>query len=95
LKEWQNHYKSASDAKFYKYIITKGEQQIKTDFKIEDTPTLIFFRNGELIDRIDDLEEVTLGVSTVAKGSKESNDEKRVKKRLDELCKKNEPVTEQ
>jgi hypothetical protein len=86
LKSWRHHYESEYGTKFYKYIITKGEQKIKTDFKIEDTPTILFIRSGAVIDRIDDLDEANPAIPNFTKEGEESKDEKRIKEKLDELC---------
>ncbi|CAF3848447.1 unnamed protein product [Rotaria sp. Silwood1] len=88
LKNWQNHYKNTYGTEFYKCIISRGKQKIKSDFKIEDTPTFIFIRDGSEICRIDDLEEANPNISQNILPVGESQDEKRLKAKLDELCKK-------
>ncbi len=88
MKSWQHHYETTYGTKFYKYIITKGEQKIKTDFNIEDTPTLIFVRDGIIIYRIDDLDEANAVTPISTKEGEGNKDEKRVKQKLDELCQK-------
>ncbi|CAF1186013.1 unnamed protein product [Rotaria sordida] len=87
LKNWKNFYTTTYGTQFYKCIIYKGEQKIKTDFNIKDTPTFIFFRDGKEICRIDDLEETDLNIPLITASGEESSDEKRIKQKLDELCK--------
>lgn len=59
-----------------------------TEFTIKDTPTLVFIRNGIVISRIEDLNESDPNKADPAGIEAESEDEKRVKQRLQELCKK-------
>ena len=58
------------------------------EFHIEDTPTLVFIRNGTMISRIDKLNESNPNKIDNAGIEAESEDEKRVKQKLQELCKK-------
>ncbi len=100
LKNLRHHYERTCGAKFYKYIITKSKQQIQTDFKIEDTPALVFFCNGTEIDRISDLDEADPAILVTTIGGEESKDETRIKNKLDELCEKiaaqrSDPVQQQ
>lgn len=73
---------------FYKCIITEHEQVMKTQFNIQDTPTLVFIRNGTEISRIEDLNESNPNKVDQAGIDEESEDEKRVKQKLNELYKK-------
>lgn len=72
---------------FYKYIITKGKQEIKTDFQINDTPTVIFYRDGTEVGRIEDFEEADPSNPPATNDIPETEDEKKLKNKLDELSK--------
>jgi hypothetical protein len=87
LKNWRHYYENTYGTQFYKCIANKGQQKIKTDFKIEDTPTLVFIREGIEIDRIDDLDEANPTIPNNTIEGEVSKDEKTIKQKLDELCK--------
>ena len=88
FKKWQKHYENSYGVRFYKCIITDYEQVMKTQFNIRDTPTLVFIRNGTEISRIEDLNESNPNKVHQTGTDDESEDEKRVRQKLDELCKK-------
>ena len=90
LSNFQHHYIKPYQTEFYKYVTTKGEQQIKTDFGIKRTPAIICVRDGRIAERIDDLDESNPAVADTTKPGEESNDEKRVKQILDKLCKQSD-----
>ncbi|CAF1575342.1 unnamed protein product [Rotaria magnacalcarata] len=85
LKQWRNDYKN-NGVQFYKCIISRGKQDIKTEFKIKKTPTFVFIRGDKEVDRIEDLEESDVNVKNPTKPGEDSNDEKRLKSKLNELC---------
>lgn len=87
LKSWWHDYEKKHHAKFYKYIVAKGKQDIKTQFKIERLPTIIFMRNGEEIERIDHFDESNPDITDQATTGGQSNDDKLLNKKLDELDK--------
>ncbi len=89
FKKWQKNYETIYNVVFYKCIITEFEQVMKTQFNIQDTPTLVFIRNGAEIGRIEDLIESNPNKVDQTGIDEESEDEKRVKQKLDELCKNN------
>ena len=87
LRSWWYDYEKQHHAKFYKYIVAKGKQDIKTQFKIERLPTIIFMRNGEDIGRIDNFDESNPDIIDQASMGGQSNDDKLLKKKLVELDK--------
>lgn len=62
---------------------------MKNEFGIKDTPTLVFIRDGKPIDRIDNLEESNPDIAHSAEINGETADERRVRQKLNELCKGN------
>ena len=62
---------------------------MKTQFNIQNTPTLVFIRNGAEISRIEDLNESDPNKVNQAGIDEASEDEKRIKQKLDELCTNN------
>lgn len=91
FKIWQKYYESSYGVRFYKCIIHDYEQVMRMHFKIKDTPTLVFIRNGAEIQksRLDDLNESNPNQVHQAEVNGETADEKRVKDMLNELCQKN------
>ncbi|CAF3021048.1 unnamed protein product [Rotaria socialis] len=85
LKLWRDGYQNKG-VQFYKCIISRGKQDIKTEFNIKKTPTFVFIRGGKEVDRIEDLEESDVNVTNQTKPGEESNDEKKLKSKLNELC---------
>ena len=60
---------------------------MKSQLNIKDTPTLVFIRNGNEIDRIDDLDESNPNIDNSNNIKEESVDEQRVIQKLNDLCK--------
>ena len=86
MNSWRNTYETKYGVRFYKYVVTDGKEDIKTKYKIENAPTVVFFRDGEDIDRIDNFEESDPFVQSTTEQDKESNDEKKLKEKIVALC---------
>lgn len=86
LNSWRQEYEKKFKIQFLKCIIDKADINKEEKFKIQDTPTFVFIRNGVEIDRIDDLEESDPTVDNVTSAGEESNDENKIKQRLIKLC---------
>jgi hypothetical protein len=89
LKNWKKQYEDKYSVEFYKGIITKSEQKIKTQFniKIEDIPAFVFIRNKAILERIVNLDEANPEMPSQATSTEETKDEQQVKQMLDKLCK--------
>ncbi|CAF1277623.1 unnamed protein product [Rotaria magnacalcarata] len=88
LKRWRNDYEINHDVRLFKCIIEKMNIGKPEKFNVQRTPTFVFIRDGKEISRIDNLDESNPMKKSDAKHEEESNDEKRVKELLNELCTK-------
>ncbi|CAF1197074.1 unnamed protein product [Adineta steineri] len=82
MKSWAKKFESDYNAQFYKCVVVDGEQDIKKEFKINEPPVVIFFRNGEILEKIDQFIESDPNQSDITKPGEDSKDEKKVKERL-------------
>ena len=86
LRRWCQEYEKKLPIKFYKLIIQRAQQHIQTDFKIDWVPAIVFMRNGQILDRIDDLNEGNPNIADKPLQDAESEDEKRIKQKIAKLC---------
>jgi hypothetical protein len=85
MKNWWKTFETKYNAQFFKYIFVEGQKDIKDKFKVTDSPTVIFFRNGTDIGRIDNFEEANPNIEATSQPGVESNDEKTLKTKIIEL----------
>jgi len=85
MKTWWKSFEAKYNAEFFKCTVVDGHQDLKDKYKISDPPTVIFFRNGTEIERINNFEESDPNAPDTSKPGVESNDEKRLKKKIAEL----------
>jgi hypothetical protein len=88
MKRWRKIYEAKHSVQFYKYILADGEHDAKKKYSVTLPPIVVFFRNGVEIERIANFEESDPYVSNTTKPDEESNDEKRIKERLNHWCEK-------
>ncbi len=85
MKTWWKNFEAKYNAEFFKCTVVDGHQDLKDKFKISDPPTVIFFRNGTEIERINNFEESDPNAPDTSKTDVESNDEERLKDKIIEL----------
>jgi hypothetical protein len=73
----------------YKCVISFGEEEFSTAFKIEENklPTFIFFRDGQEVDRLEDADGTDPNATSIPKEEKDPM-EYLLKKYLNQLCDK-------
>jgi len=85
MKTWWKTFEKIYNVQFFKCTVVDSHQDVKNKYKISDPPTVIFFRNGTELERIDNFEESDPNVPDTSKPGVESNDEKRLKQKIIEL----------
>ncbi|CAF1058006.1 unnamed protein product [Rotaria sordida] len=83
FNSWRNIYEKNYDLHVYKCVITP-KSELKTEYKIIKAPTFIFFRHGEEIDRLEDINKVDPNES-----SSSENAEEKLRSWLDHCCTSN------
>ncbi len=88
MKNWWKTFETKHNAQFFKYIFVEGQKDIKDKFKVTNPPTVIFFRNGTEVGRINNFEESDPNIPDTSQPGVESNDERTVKTKIIELSQK-------
>lgn len=72
---------------FYKCVFVEDREEIEGKLEVKVFPTFVIFLNGIVVGRIEKLDESKPSVGHQATASgEESEDEKKVKTKLNELC---------